>query len=458
MPSLIAAFALSVLFTFVDCRSSPDEPPLAPPTRPVAVETATVAPPSMSPAASPSTPPDASTPADAPPSATVAPPSTPADAPPRALEDAAGAAPEDGVAAGDAPRGDDGGAPDDGVEAEPETLEELAPLSAGTGPLEARLKAEIGAGLPVAILPTPIGLAAMSSDGSRGALLTSGEVLWALVDDYAHVVWYGTASGVAGGEDEQSAIRLLDLTADEARPRLIAKGLDRYAEVEVVYRDPRTKRTSTVSWPTARYGVRIDVIMDARRPRLEAGGGVYADLGIADGKANARAVRKAQPDAATRELLRELAARAERSFGTSPPAVAPKVPPAPAPPARIAVPAACENPDDCGATEAFANTPYWIVVVAQSCGDACYRTRQLYDPARRVYVSAENPELRSVTPLSPTEDDVRGALVAADGSAFVMFGRIYRIGHWPVEPPLPAGAGPLTATGGGWLGGQWSVW
>lgn len=349
------------------------------------------------------------------------------------------------------------GAPEPEEAVEPEPLERLEPLPPGTTPLSARLVAEIGAGLPVAILPTPIGLAAMSSDGVRGALLTSGEVLWALVDEVADVVWYGLAA-VADDGEERSELWLLDLTAQAAQPWRVAKGLERYVEVDIVY--PRGKDTSTrISWPTLRYGVRLDVVMDPRKPRFEAGGGVYADMGIADAEAHARAVRKARPDAATTRRLRELAERASGADPGGRPGVAPKVPAAPTPPARIDVPGACEGGSDvCGTVTEFANTPYWLVVVAYSCGDACHETRQLFDPKRRVFVSATTPDRVSAQPLPVIEEDVRGAIVSADGSAFVMDARIHRVGRWPIEPPLPQGSPGSMPSGGGWLGGQTNVW
>jgi hypothetical protein len=122
----------------------------------------------------------------APAAATTASPATGADA---ALASAA-ALDEDANPTGDTAGAVVEDAEDAGgdEEVEPAPLEALAPLPVGTTALRERLVSEIGAGLPVAILPTAIGVAAMSSDGVRGALLSTGEVRWALVDDAAQVI------------------------------------------------------------------------------------------------------------------------------------------------------------------------------------------------------------------------------------------------------------------------------
>lgn len=332
----------------------------------------------------------------------------------------------------------------------PRPTSDLPRLSPGSLPLEARLVAEVGQGLPVAILPTPVGLVAMSSDGARSVLLVEGDVPWALVDNAAGVVWFALPSATVADADATIDLVVLDLRGSTLDLVVVARRLVDGSQVEVDYLDPATSGPS-VPWPTVRYGARVDVMVGNGKPRLEASGGIYSDLGIVDGEANANAVKLAQPDATTQVFLDGLRARALAPKND--PSTRARQPKSPRPPKRLKVPPACENASVCGLVSRFGNSPYWAVIVSHSCGDACHTSRQLYDPKAKVFLSLLDPDVTSPEPLTDDANDVLGAIVSLDGSAFVKNGRVYRFGHAPVEPRLPDGVISLT-DGGGWLGGQ----
>lgn len=403
-------------------------------------------------------------PKPAPPDATTARASASDAAPPPSSSDASAAAtaPTDAVVSAPADTTapspadaapspiDAASAPD--VSAAP-TRGPLTPLSTSTGALEDRLLAEVGTGRPVAILAWYDGLVAMSADGARIRLLVPGPTEWALVDDRARVIWFGKVGEprkVEGEEVDTVDIWVLDLTAEGTAPRLIARGLQTGLEVFVSHPPhARGKRADEVGFGRG-YSPSIRIQMDEKRPRFEAEGGIYADIGIADTAEHLKAVRRAQPDATTRAFLLTLVARGKDRTATLP------APDQPAPPDRLPVPVDdCEEEDICGAVSAFTGTPYWRVIVEHSCGDACFPVENLYDPRTRKWIDPNDPAVTSDTPIGDAAA-VAQAFIARDGSAFIMDGAVFPFGKPPIIPQSPEDRASISR-GGGWLGGQWFV-
>ena len=389
---------------------------------------------------------------------TPVPSATPSDAaPPLEPADTSAHAPSSADTAGPSPA-DAAPAPVDAASA-PDVSAALTrgpftPLSAGAGALEERILAEVGAGKPVAILAWYDGLIAMSSDGARIRLLAPGPTEWALVDERARVIWFGKVGEprkVEGEEVDTVDIWVLDLMAEGLEPRLIAPALQTGLEVSVSYPpDAKGKRPDEIGFGRG-YGPSIRILLDEKRPRFDAEGGIYADIGIADTAEHMKAVRRAQPDPATRAFLQALVARGVGRTATLP------VPAArPAPPDRLPVPIDnCEQEDICGAVTAFTGTPYWRVVVEHSCGDACHPSENLYDPRTRKWIDPNDPAVTSDKPIGEAAA-VAQAFIARDGSAFVMDGAVYPFGKPPIIPQPPEDRASISR-GGGWLGGQWFV-
>src|SRR5688500_13791757 len=82
----------------------------------------------------------------------------------------------------------------------------------GAASLGAILTREVGAGVPVAIVPSPDGLKAVSADGARQRTLVPGAMRWAIVDARAGVVWFGTP--------DVTKVQVLDLESPAASPAI----------------------------------------------------------------------------------------------------------------------------------------------------------------------------------------------------------------------------------------------
>lgn len=328
----------------------------------------------------------------------------------------------------------------------------LTPLPSGPGTLNDRLTAAFGADKPIAILPWLEGLIAVSADGARAHLLVPGPMTWALVDERARVIWFGRAGERAKPDDLDvtTEIWALDLLAEGLEPRRIARGFGGGLEIAITYPPVGdSKRPDRVGFGRG-HGPSVTIVVDAKRPRLEGEGGVYVDMEIADGRDHMKAIKRAQPDAATRAFLKTLA---ERGEGRT---LEPPRPEHAALPERVPVPTdACQDDEACGVPQAFTGTPYWLVTVEHSCGDACFVAQNLYDPRTRVWLDPNQPGTTSDKPLGEAAN-VGQAFVARDGSAFVMEATLFAMGRPPLAPLIPEDS-PFIPRAGGWLGGGWYV-
>lgn len=315
------------------------------------------------------------------------------------------------------------------------------PPSTGAATLGAALTREVGAGLPVAIVPGTAGLRAISADGARTRTLVPGPVPWALVDNDAGVVWFGSADG--------TAIDLVDLEGPAAAMppvETIATGLPTQTDgggpmFAVGYESPPTTPAPSPADPddvpdlgpsaSLSFGHPITPhigVVVGPKPRLFVEGGIL-DLWDQTEELRATVAAAKLPG---RDRLIALGQRVDAR---------PVTPAAPAPPdQRVDTidKSNCEDEDRCGTAEPVPNTTLWRVAVAFSCGDGCYTEWRLYDPARKAFLE---PDWAS---------QLVSASVAPDGSGFVADGAIIRFDTGPlaVAPGGEAGGG-----GGGWLGG-----
>lgn len=301
------------------------------------------------------------------------------------------------------------------------------------GTLADALRADLGRGVPVAIVPGKDGLVALSADGARRRVLVTGPVPWALVDDRLGVVWFGSA--------DRTSILMLDLrgaNADPLAPEVIASGLPESVEpggpeYGIAYGSP----------PTAEEGMPLPmfaeleysrsilpsvVLLVGPAPRLATMGGILDMWGETAGF-DAAIAKASLPG---RDRVIEVAARGAAPRAPAEPVVVPD---------KVAGvdPGNCED-DSCGTAQVVPGTKLWRVVTSFTCGDGCYTEWALYDPARRAFVEGE------------WAGWLGQAQVAADGSAFVRDGMVVRFDRGPVNTNDPE----FEASGGGWLdGGPW---
>ncbi|MCE9580503.1 MAG: hypothetical protein K8W52_45710 [Deltaproteobacteria bacterium] len=287
---------------------------------------------------------------------------------------------------------------------------------APAGSLAAALTTELGT--PVAILPNKTGLLAVSADGARQHLLVPAPVDWALVDNRAGVVWFGT----------RDSIRLLDLTLAAPAPEVIVDALptDVIEGAPGIVIDYGEDGDLSIGHPAYH---RITLGLGAT-PGLTGDSGAWTDD---EEFPKAVAARALAPAVRTRlvELWHRGAGKALAS-------------PAPTDPATQVAgvdPANC--PDDesmCGAASAIPGTKLWRVTVSFSCGDGCHPEYRAYDPATKQFID------------DPWAGHLQMTWISGDGHALVQDGGITRLdGH---------GAGFAASEGvegGGWLGPSWYV-
>ncbi len=284
------------------------------------------------------------------------------------------------------------------------------------GSLAAALTTELGA--PVAILPGKAGLLAVSADGARQHLLVPAPVDWALVDNRASVVWFGT----------RDAIRVLDLTLAAPAPEVIVDALptdviEGAPGIVIDYGDA----TAELSIGHPAYH-RILLAIGAA-PELTGDSGAWTDD---EDFPKAVAARPLTP--AVRARIVELWRRGEGKTLARP------APTAPIAPIAGVDPANC--PDDeamCGSASAIPGTALWRVVVGFSCGDGCHLGYRAYDPATKQFVD------------DPWEGILQMSWITGDGHAVVHDGGITRLDGGP------GFAGSEGVQGGGWLGPSWYV-
>jgi hypothetical protein len=302
----------------------------------------------------------------------------------------------------------------------------VTPTAVAPAPtLAATLAATLGKGQPVAILPRKDGLVAVSADGKRSQVLVADKagVKWALVDQRARVVWFEGAGG--------SAIRVLDLEGpDGATPVAVVTGLPRKAE-QFAPAFALRYAAGPVEGLALLHEIRpaVTLVLGAK-PALEAEPGIL-EMWEQD-RAFRRAVKKAK--IVEPALLTRLAARgAGRSLVGSPGAELPEK-------ARLAVEGPCEEEELCGTGQEVRGTGLWRVIVGHGCGDGCYVTYQLYDPATKKLLG------------EPWARALQKAWVAPEARAFIVDGAIIHLQRGPLTPYDPEAESPRL--GGGWLGAQ----
>ena len=289
--------------------------------------------------------------------------------------------------------------------------------AAPAGSLAASLEAELG--VPVAIVPAKAGLLAVSADGARQRTLVPAPVDWALVDNRAGVVWFGT----------RDAIRLLDLSLPAPAPEDIVTELP----TEVMEGAPGIVidyGASGVELAIGHPGYHRIILTLGDAPALAGDSGAWTDD---EEFPQAVAARSLSP--ATRTRLIELWRRGEgRALALDAPATTPN---------KVAGVDPANCPDDesmCGEASAIPGTTLVRVIVSFSCGDACHPEYRVYDPATKQFIDA------------PWTASLQMAWLSADGRAVVRDGAITRL-----DATGTVFAATEGVEGGGGLGPSWYV-
>ena len=297
--------------------------------------------------------------------------------------------------------------------------------------LRETLLREVGAGQPVAIFAGEQGIYAISADAVRTRTLVAQPATWATVDARADVLWFGTPG----------KLWAVDLASASTAAVPIATNLEEQQQVGIVY-EKAGKYLERLSTRSSEYEGRIEVIFSAKAPSFRYWEGAYSVINPEAAKHSARAVRHIKISRAGKAFLQMLA---KRETGKSvllplPTAKLPRV---------AAVPLEnCEEQELCGEAEGVPGTALWRVIVAHSCGDACYPIFQLYDPQAKAFLDLANPQHRGTQPLTDVAN-VDQLWIAADGTATLLDGALYRFATGLVKDNLGHSAG--------WLGGEWGL-
>lgn len=358
-------------------------------------------------------------------------PTPDAVAPPAEAEDARGGSEGAAAASNDRPRGS-----------------EFA-LPGGEDSLFDRVARVVGQGLPVAIIPTIEGLAAVSADGERWTLLHKGRVPWAVVDERARVIWFGQSLAPDRGGDDWVAVYALDLFASNLAPTRVSARLPGDSVFVVSHPGRGPEGRDEKLWSAIGRGAITTLVVDTRRPRLEASGGVYMELGLIDAGPHRAAVKAGALDKEAVAFVRGLAKRSGERSNRRPLSVAPELP------ERLEVPSSgCELPEQCGTWSPWPNPSWVAVVVEHACGDSCLTRMALWNVEKRALVEwgdgagAARPGL---------DGRFESPIIAPDGSAWTEGGLLMRPGSKPWTWPVPDGEA-FAPWGGGWLGGQYTLY
>lgn len=319
--------------------------------------------------------------------------------------------------------------------------------------LEARPGAEIGAGLPVAILPWHRGLVAASADGQRQRVLVPGPIAFALVDNRARVVWFGKESATPGGDE----LWLLDLAARaDTAPALVATGLPGGCDFSVEYPDsaaPSGREALVLGWRVDVPEVQIAFgEAGGQAPTLTVRAPYHGDVDEMEVE-SAELTRDARLAADAEPLLRALGQRGAGRRASLPV-------PSGGDPDEGRVPTVedeqCHNEGVCGTMRRVLGTRLMFVIVSQWCpgGEGCVLGLQLFDPDRQLFLSLHRPGVVAPAPIEELNIGMEVVWVSADGRALVHEGAIVVPGVSRVDEPRDDNA-VSAPRGGGWLGGQW---
>jgi hypothetical protein len=105
----------------------------------------------------------------------------------------------------------------------------------------------------------------------------------------------------------------------------------------------------------------------------------------------------------------------------------------------------CEDEEECGTRHPFGTTPYDLVTIEHSCGDACYIACVLYDPKTSKF-AAPTSLAGGWGNADPAVGECGGYLFAADGVTYLM-------GQWRCSV---GSTGVSCADAGGWYYVGWT--
>jgi hypothetical protein len=298
-----------------------------------------------------------------------------------------------------------------------------------------------------AIIATATAVLQVPADpNDKPKILLEEKVGWCAVDNAAQGLWY-----YAPAKRGEWALKFLDLRSADSQPVAITSALPaELLPINISYGDGRTlgQILSPVSF---QVGMRFDV----SKNKIETLFGCEGDGGYAcyeDGwqppaklDANLRAMlKKVGRSKAHRALSQILARRAAGHAQFSKP---PKEQPSDYPTPVVPSSECQDDPDQCGDFESIPGTGHWSVVVGNSSGDFMHVMRQLYDPARRLFINSATMESSRVPfgmhvtlgaiLISPSGDAYIDGGVVASFSKGIVFNKGVRHSC-------------------GWLGGGWT--
>jgi hypothetical protein len=202
----------------------------------------------------------------------------------------------------------------------------------------------------------------------------------------------------------------VDSAAYDARKELV--WFTSKSTLQVIDLREATRKAVVIAkkWPSASFEIQgastahynIDYIgaypklAVGKKNKVSSGMGAYEGVDPDSEKAMKKQIKKIK--VVGKKFLTKLARRADAA------AVAPQEEPGEA---IQFPPETCVNDDQgaCGMSWAFGASPYKLVVIEASCGDACYVSCRLYDPATKKFATPNETGNWEAEPMSGTCED-----------------------------------------------------
>jgi hypothetical protein len=224
-------------------------------------------------------------------------------------------------------------------------------------------------GRPVYLAATPNGVVAAAADGAWSKTLLAKPVDSAAWDPRQDLLWLL----------REHRLEVLDLREEAPSPvPILANVPDNYAPQFAVQ-----GVSSAGTYNGYSFFYTILIWQSSGEAKLELGQGLWSDLDMDQ-------LPEKQKELGRVKIVGAKWLKAQR-------ARAPHAVPSPTKPARlpdVVLPKGmgkCEVQDICGHAESFGATGLVLVVAKHECGDACHTGCVLYDPAKKLFASPDNP-------------------------------------------------------------------
>ena len=285
-----------------------------------------------------------------------------------------------------------------------------------------------------AFLVTAQGLVAVREGQTKQHVLTAKKPSWCVVDNRSLVVWYTVDTG-------KNAVDLYAIDLGDGNSAIkIAGPMPSPDTVALAFGKDRLGGAERHLF---QMGLWIDV---STRPAVKPYLGCDGDLGEAcyvGKKLIPSLVAKKAAYAALKlpsQYLAKLGARGKnRRFQTASVSLKKR-----GNLASVPRDACTASPESCGEVYEIPLLPYQKVVVGNERGDVYYERFQLYDPKRKLFVSAMDPKVVSPKPLKGKGVDMPDLWIAPSGQAYIADGKVIT---------LKAGQAHAGSVGCGWSGG-----